>query len=112
MPNIKITDQFGVELDAELNEDSAIAKYIKGLTKLKFPAMKFADLQNITIDQAPLKSLETGIAFEQPVGVGIDGSDMKIGAGVSGSIKLFSAKDKQLFDPEIFGDPIPINANQ
>jgi hypothetical protein len=111
MPNIKITDQVGVEVNVELNEDSAIAKYIKGFTKLKFPAMKFAGLENITIDQAPIKSLETGIAFEQPIDVGIDGSELIIGAGVSGSIKLFSAKDQQLFDPEL-GDSIAINANQ
>lgn len=112
MPNIKITDQLGVEIAAELNEDSAIAKYIKGLTKLKLPALKFAGIENITLDQAPIKSLETGISFELPVGVGIDGTEMKIGAGVSGNIKLFSVKDKQLFDREVFGDPIPIGANQ
>ena len=112
MPNIKITDQLGVEIAAEINEDSAIAKYIKGLTKLKLPAIKFDDIANITLDQTPIKSLETGIAFEQPVDVGVDGSELKIGAGVSGSIKLFSAKDEQLFDPEIFGDPIAIGANQ
>jgi hypothetical protein len=112
MPSISLTDQLGVEVNAELNEDSAIAKYIKELTKLKFPALKFADLANLTLDQAPLKSLETGIAFEQPVDVGSDASEMKIGAGVSGSIKLFSAKDKQLFDPEVFADPIAITANQ
>lgn len=111
MPNIKLTDQLGVEIDAQLNEGSAIAKYIKDLTKLKLPAIKFADLQNITIDQAPIKSLETGIAFEQPVAVGV-ASEMKIGAGLSGSLKLFSAKDKQLFDPEVFGDPIAVTANQ
>lgn len=112
MPNINLTDQLGVEANVELNEDSAIAKYIKGLKKLKLPAMKFTDIENITLDQAPIKSLETGIAFELPVDVGIDGSEMKIGAGVSGSIRLFSAKDKQLFDPETFADPITVNANQ
>jgi hypothetical protein len=111
MPNIKLTDQLGVEIAAELNQDSAIAKYIKDLTKLKLPAIKFADLQNITLDQSPIKSLETGIAFEQPVGVGA-GNELKIGAGVSGSLKLLSVKDKQLFDNEVFGDPIEINANQ
>jgi hypothetical protein len=112
MPTIKLIDQLGVEIAAELDEDSAIAKYIKDLTKLKLPALKFADIANITLDQAPIKSLKTEIAFEQPVNVGGAGSEMKIGAGVSGSLKLFSAKDEQFFDPEVFGDPIAINANQ
>jgi hypothetical protein len=32
MPNIKLTDQLGLEVDAEINPDSTIAKYIKGLS--------------------------------------------------------------------------------
>lgn len=112
MASIKLTDQVGVEIDAEINPDSAIAKYIKELSKLKLPALKFADVANTTIDQAPLKSLDAGIAFEQPVSIGVAGSEMKIGAGVSGGIKLFTAKDEQLFDPEVFGDAIAIGANQ
>jgi hypothetical protein len=112
MPNIKLTDQLGVEIDAEINPESSIAKYIKQLTKFKFPKLNFNELQNLTLDQAPIKSLETGIAFEQPLDIGITGSEMKIGAGVSGSIQLFSPEDEQLFDPEIFGDAITIANNQ
>jgi len=112
MPNIKLTDQLGVEIDAEINPESSIAKYIKQLTSFKFPKLNFAELQNLTLDQAPVKSLETGIAFEQPLDIGVEGSEMKIGAGVSGSIQLFSAEDEQLFDPEIFGDAIAIADNQ
>src|SRR6266480_3929569 len=112
MPNIKLSDMVGVEIDAELNEDSALAKYVKDLKKLKLSELKFTPLQNTPLDQAPLKSLTTGIAIEQKVGVGVDGLDLTIAGGVSGSLKLFSPKDKQLFDPDIFADPVSINADQ
>lgn len=112
MPNIQLTDQVGLEIDVQLNEDSALAKYIKDLKKLKLSELKFTPLENIPLDQVPIKSLTTGIAIEQPVGVGVAGTEMKIGAGVSGSIKLFSAKDKQLFDPDVFADGVAIGANQ
>jgi len=112
MPNIKLTDQVGVEIDAALNEDSALAKYVKDLKKVKLSELKFTPLQNTPLDQAPLKSLTTGIAIEQKVGVGVDGLDLTIAGGVSGSLKLFSPKDKQLFDPDIFADPVSINADQ
>ena len=112
MPTIKLTDQLGVDVDAQINPDSTIAKYIKDLSKLKFPRLNFEELKNVTLDQSPVKSLQTGIEFEQPVNVGIDDTEMKIGAGVSGNLKLFSATDTQLFDPEVFADPINIGPNQ
>ncbi len=111
MPSINLTDRLGVEVNAELNDDSSLAKYLKGLTKLKFDGLNFADLKNATLDQAPLNSLETGITFSQPIAVG-GNSELKIDAGASGGIKLFSAKNEQLFDPRIYADPIPIQSNQ
>lgn len=112
MPTIKLTDQLGFNVDAEINPDSAIAKYIKGLTKLKFPKLDLASLKDSTLDQAPLKNLQTGIEFEQPIDIGIEDGEMKVGAGVSGSFSVLSGADEQLFDPEVFGDPIAIGPNQ
>ena len=112
MPTIKLTDQVGVEIAVELNDDSALAKYIKDLKKLKLSELKFTPLQNTPLDQLPLKSLTTGIAIEQPVGVGIEGTELKIAAGVAGRFSLLSSKDAQLFDPDVFADPIHIEANQ
>lgn len=112
MPTISLTDQLGVEIDVAFADDSALGKYMKDLKEFKFSEVKFSPLENMPLDQVPLKSLTTGITFEQPVDVGIDGAEMKIGAGASGTFKLLSAKDRQLFDPDTFGDPIPISANQ
>jgi hypothetical protein len=112
MPTIKLTDQLGFTVDAEIDPDSTIAKYIKGLAKLKFPKLNLASLKDLPLDQSPLKSLQTGIEFEQPVDIGVDGSEMKIGAGASGILSLLSAAEEQLFDPEVFGDPISIGPNQ
>ena len=67
MPTIKLTDQLGLTVDAEINPDSSIAKYIKDLSKLKFPNLNFEELKNVILDQVPVKSLNTGIEFEQPV---------------------------------------------
>jgi hypothetical protein len=112
MPTIKLTDQLGLTVDAEINPDSSIAKYIKDLSKLKFPNLNFEELKNVTLDQVPVKSLNTGIEFEQPVNIGVDDTELKIAAGASGSLRLLSARDEQLFAPEVFGDPIAIEPNQ
>lgn len=39
-------------------------------------------------------------------------SELKISAGVSGGLRLFSSKDKHLFDPDIFGDPVLVGKDQ
>ena len=36
-------------------------------------------------------------------------SELKIAAGVSGGIRLFSQKDKRFLNPAVYGDPIPIS---
>jgi hypothetical protein len=45
MPSIKLTDQLGAGVDAEINPDSTIAKYIKDLSKLKFSKLNFEELR-------------------------------------------------------------------
>ena len=109
MPTIKLTDQVGLEIAAELNKDSALAKYLKDAAAFKFPKIDFASLQKIPLDQAPVKSVDTGIEFKQKVGLGVDNTELTIAAGVSGGLKLHTAKDEQLFDPDVFGDPIAIH---
>jgi hypothetical protein len=99
-------------VDAEINPDSTIAKYIKDLSKLKLPKLNLEELKNVTLDQAPVKSLQTGIKFEQPVNIGVDNTEIKIGGGISGSLTLLSTDDEQLFDPEVFADSINIGPNQ
>ena len=94
MPTIKLTDQVGFEVAAELNKDSALAKYLKDAAALKFPKIDFASLQKIPLDQAPLKSVDTGIDFKQKVGLGVDNTELTIAAGVSGGLKLLTAKDR------------------
>ncbi len=70
MPSINLTDNVGVEVNAELNDDGALAKYLQGLSKLKFAGFKFSDIASVPLDQAPLNSLESGLTFSQPVAVG------------------------------------------
>lgn len=112
MPTIKLTDQIGANIDVELKEGSAITKYVRSLARLQLPDLRFAGIEKITLDKLPVKSLQTGLSFEHPVEVGADGPELKISAGVSGGVRLYSSKDKQLFDPDVFGDTIPISSNQ
>lgn len=112
MTTIKLSDQVGLEIEVKLDKDSALAKYVKDPKSMKLSELKFGGLKDITLDRVQAKSFQSGITFEQPVDVGAGDVELKIGAGVSGAVKLYSQKDKQLFDPELFNDPVSINTGQ
>jgi hypothetical protein len=80
--------------------------------RLKSPDLNLAALQQVPLDKVPLKSAKGGLSFEQPIGIGIDQVEMTVKAEGSGQIRLTGPKDKQLFDPELFGEPIAITQDQ
>ena len=108
MPTLKLTDRVGLTVNVELPEDFSLSKYIKDLRQLKLSDLDFAALQDVALDKVPVGSATSGVAFEQPLDVGAGQAELKIKAGASGRLTLFRPKDKQLFDPEVFGDPVPI----
>lgn len=112
MATVKLTDQFGFVGDVEFPEGLGILRYIRDLRGLKISDLNLAALQQIPLDKVPVKSASGGLSFEQPVGIGINQVEMTVKAEGAGRVVLVSPKDKQLFDPELFGEPIPVGADQ
>jgi hypothetical protein len=112
MPNIKLLDAFGFTGDVKLSEDAGVVKYIRSLTQIKVSDINLSALTQIPLDKVPLKSASGGLSFEQPVPVGINQTEMTVKAEGGGRLRLFGPKDKQLFDPEVFGEPVKINDDQ
>jgi hypothetical protein len=112
MPTIKLSDRFGLNLDVNLNNSSSIVKYFRNLTRLRFSDLNAADLQNVTLDNFPLKSFQTGLSFEEPVEIGVDAAELTIGVGVGGNVRLLTADDGTLFGSDHYGDPIEISASR
>ena len=112
MPTIKLTDNFGFTGDVKLPEDADILKYIQSLGLIKVTGLNLSALTQVTLDKVPLKSASGGLSFAQPVPIGINQVEMTVKAEGGGSLRLFGPKDKQLFDPELFGEPIKIDEGQ
>src|SRR5215210_934392 len=112
MPTIKLTDAFGFVGNIELPEDTNITKYIRSLAQIKVSDLNLGALEQIPLDKVPVKSASGGLSFEQPIGIGIDQVEMTVKAEGSGQIRIIGPKDNQLFDPELFGDPIAIMQDQ
>jgi hypothetical protein len=112
MPIIKLTDAFGFTGDVKLPEDAGVVKYIQSLRQIKVSDINLSALTQVPLDKVPLKSASSGLSFEQPVPVGINQIEMTVKAEGGGRLRLFGPKDKQLFDPEVFGEPVKINDDQ
>ncbi|HEV7906060.1 MAG TPA: hypothetical protein VGO96_19625 [Pyrinomonadaceae bacterium] len=112
MATVKFTDNFGFVGDVEFPEGLGILRYIRDLRGLKISDLNLAALQQIPLDKVPVKNASGGLSFEQPVSIGINQVEMTVKAEGSGRLQLVSPKDKQLFDPELFGEPIPVGADQ
>lgn len=88
MPTIKLTDQFGLNLDAQLGDTSALLKYVQQLPSLRFPDLDLNKLGGLTLDQPALTSVSTGVAFQDPLVLGGGAPVLTVAAGVSGSLKI------------------------
>jgi hypothetical protein len=111
MPNVKLSDNFGLTIDAKPDASSSFVKYFKSLAKLKFSEFNANELKITELRDLPVKAFSTGVSFEEPVDIGSDRTALKVRAGVLASIECrLGSKEKKtnLFDSDLFGDPIEI----
>lgn len=112
MPKVKLTDNFGFDGDVELPEDAGVVKYIRSLTQMKVSDLNLGALTQTPLDKVPLKSASAGLSFEHDVPIGINQVEMTVKAEGGGRLRLVGPKDKQLFDPDVFGEPIKVEDGQ
>ena len=110
MPNIKITDQLGVNLDAELAPTSSLLKSVGALPGLLLQGGNIGQLQILTLNDPLVRSLEPTLSFAQPVNLGTDGAQLTIGADAGGSFRVISRTPESnvLFAVDDYGENLQI----
>lgn len=111
MPNVHLSDRFGLVIDAKPNESSGFVKYFKSLSKLKFSELNANQLKIRQLSDLPVKAFSAGVSFEEPVDIGSNTTELKVRAGVQASIQCLLApkgEKTKLFDSDLYGDPIEI----
>ncbi len=93
MPTIKLTDQFGLDLDAQPAPGSALLKYFQQLSSLRFDALDFGKIGGLTLDQPAVRSLRTGVSFQNPVSLGDGAPELSVGAGAHASFEIIADPD-------------------
>jgi hypothetical protein len=110
VPTFKITDGINADLEVTPNEDSALVKYFKRISDLSIDGALLALRSGVTLADPAIQTVTAGVHFAQPVDVGTDKVDLKIGGGLSGSLGFFKPDGliSKLFDPDPYQDPIPV----
>ncbi|HEV2445063.1 MAG TPA: hypothetical protein VGS58_04045, partial [Candidatus Sulfopaludibacter sp.] len=88
MPAIKLTDQFGLEVDVQPGQTSALLKYFQGVPALRFDNLDLSKMGGLTLDEPALQSLSTGLTFQNPVSLGEGAPAFGVAAGAHASIGI------------------------
>jgi hypothetical protein len=112
MPNIRLSDAFGLDIEFEPAPGSSIAKYFQNLVHLRFSALNVAALRATPLDQLPFQSLSQGLSFEQPIAVGPGRTELTISGGTAATLSIHVTEGEDLLDRESFGDPFRVSPEQ
>src|SRR5258708_7805642 len=112
MTNIKLTDGFGLVIDASPSPTSAFSKYLKNPSAIEGVLHDVKDIKDLQIGQDPFQAQSAGLSFDDSIDLGANGTELKIDPKLVGTVAI--KKGDALFDPssDPFGDKIPIPAGQ
>lgn len=112
MATIKLTDNFGLVIDASPGLASVFSKYLRSPGDIVGRLGNPKALSGLQVGEVPLESSSFGVSFTEPVELGSTGVELTVNPQFIGTVEI--RKDDALFggDMEPFRDPIPIPANQ
>jgi hypothetical protein len=98
MATLKLTDAFGVVVDATLDPGSVLAKYLKSPQALIGVLRTAKPLKDLSIGDDPFSSQTIGITFTDPIALGTTGVELTIKPTLTGSTSI--SKGAALFDAD------------
>ena len=112
MTTIKLTDGFGLVIDAIPSPSSIFSKYLKNPSAIVGMLHDLKDIKDVQVGQDPFQAQSVGVAFDHSISLGTSGIELTIDPELLGTIAI--KKGDSLFDPssDPFGDKITIPANQ
>ena len=88
MSTLKLTDSFGLVIDATPSSASAFAKYLKSPQSLIAEFRTKRPIAGLQIGQDPFGAQSIGICFTQPVGLGVAGVELTISLQVVATVAI------------------------
>jgi hypothetical protein len=112
MATIKLTDGFGLVIDASPSPSSIFSKYLKNPSAVVGALHDVKDIKDLQVGQDPFQSQSVGLSFGDSIDLGTSGVELTIDPELLGTIAI--KKGDSLFDTasDPFGDKIVIPPNQ
>jgi len=112
MATLKLTDGFGLVIDASPSPSSLFSKYLKNPSAIVGALHDLKDIKDLQVGQDPFQSQSVGLSFDDSIDLGTSGMELTIDPELLGTVAV--KKGDSLFDAasDPFGDKIPIPANQ
>ena len=112
MATIKLTDGFGLVIDASPSPSSIFSKYLKNPIAVVGALHDPKDIKDLQVGQDPFQSQSVGLSFNESIGLGTSGVELTIDPKLVGTIAI--KKGDSLFDvaSDAFGDKIAIPPKQ
>lgn len=110
MSTFQISDGISPSVDVTPNPGSAFVRYFRKVSDISLKGAAQALRSGMTLADPAISSINSAVSFAEPVDVGASQIDLKIGAGISGSLSVFvpHGDSPKLFDPDPYDDPIPV----
>ena len=112
MPTIRITDNLGASLDAELAPTSSLLKYVGEVPGMILHGEDLSQLQILNLNSPAVRSLRPSLTFQKPLNLGASGARLTFGADAGGSFRVIQRTEEQttLFDGDDYGEDLEIPA--
>jgi hypothetical protein len=113
VPTFKLSDSFGFSTDIQAGP-GALSKYFLSLPDWVALAINLKHFKDTTWDDSSVVATHSLLSFNKPTNIGAQAVALKIDTGVNGTLSIFvPAADKDaLFNPDYFGDNIPVRLDE
>ncbi len=113
MATFKLSDKFGFSTDIQAGP-GALSRYFQSAPELVALAINLNTFINTTWDDPSVVASQSTLSFNSPVNLGTQAATLQINAGLNGTLSIFvpSTDNAPLFDPDLFGDNIPVRLDQ
>ncbi|HWC96711.1 MAG TPA: hypothetical protein VG456_08175 [Candidatus Sulfopaludibacter sp.] len=108
MASIKMTDQLGLDIDAQPAATSALLKYAQQLPSLRLDSLDLSKLGGLTLDESAIQSVKTGVSFQDPLTLGDGGPTLTVAAGAHAAFCIVTDVDD--LPGQEHGDESPKNS--
>ena len=98
MATIKLTDGFGLVINASPSPSSIFSKYLKSPSAIVGALHDLKDIKDLQVGQDPFQSQSVGLSFDDSIGLGTSGVQLTIDPELLGTIAI--KKGDSLFDAQ------------